>query len=75
MKIPRDRYLRELIIRKWNGMAKVITGIRRCGKSYLLTNLFMDHLLSEGVARVLENRKYREQGQSEVLYPIRIQSS
>lgn len=74
MKIPRDRYLRELIIRKWNGMAKVITGIRRCGKSYLLTNLFMDHLLSEGVARdhiididldTLENRKYRD---PEVLY-------
>lgn len=36
MEIARDRYLQQLIIRKENGMIKVITGIRRCGKSYLL---------------------------------------
>lgn len=49
MEIKRDRYLRRLISRKWNGSIKVVTGIRRCGKSYLLFNLFRDHLLSEGV--------------------------
>ncbi|MDR0778130.1 MAG: ATP-binding protein [Methanomassiliicoccaceae archaeon] len=49
MEIKRDRYLNRLIKRKWNGQIKVITGIRRCGKSYLLSNLFKDHLISEGV--------------------------
>jgi predicted AAA+ superfamily ATPase len=49
MEIKRDRYLNELIERKWNGSVKVITGIRRCGKSYLLFKLFRDHLISEGV--------------------------
>jgi len=49
MEIKRDRYLNRLIDRKWNGSVKVITGIRRCGKSYLLFNLFKDHLISEGV--------------------------
>lgn len=51
MKIARDRYLNELIKRKHNGLIKVITGIRRCGKSYLLNNLFYSHLLSVGVDR------------------------
>lgn len=49
MEIARDRYLRRLIIRKRNGKPKIITGIRRCGKSYLLFTLFRDYLLSEGV--------------------------
>ena len=49
MEIKRDRYLGKLIRRKWNGSVKVITGIRRCGKSYLLFKLFRDHLLSENV--------------------------
>lgn len=49
MEIARNRYLRRLIVRKRNGKPKVITGIRRCGKSYLLFNLFRNHLLSEGV--------------------------
>ncbi len=49
MEIARDRYLRRLIVRKRNGKPKVITGIRRCGKSYLLFVLFRNHLLSEGV--------------------------
>ncbi len=49
MEIKRDEYLNRLIIRKNNGFIKVITGIRRCGKSYLLNKLFYNHLISEGV--------------------------
>ena len=49
MEIRRDFYLNKLIKRKNNGMIKVITGIRRCGKSYLLNNLFYHHLLESGV--------------------------
>ncbi|MDR1690661.1 MAG: ATP-binding protein [Candidatus Methanoplasma sp.] len=48
MEIRRDRYLNRLIKRKWNGSVKVVTGVRRCGKSYLLFKLFRDHLISEG---------------------------
>ena len=47
--INRDRYLRSLIDKKENGLIKVVTGIRRCGKSYLLFNLFYDYLIAEGV--------------------------
>lgn len=47
--IKRDKYLKRLIDKKDNGLIKVITGIRRCGKSYLLFNLFYDHLLESGV--------------------------
>ena len=49
MEIRRDTYLRQLIDRQWNGLVKVVTGIRRCGKSYLLGKLFRDYLLSQGV--------------------------
>jgi len=49
MVIQRDFYLEKLIQRKGNGLIKVITGIRRCGKSYLLNNLFYHHLLKSGV--------------------------
>ena len=47
--IQRDFYLQELIKRKENGMIKVITGIRRCGKSYLLFEIYRNYLLSIGV--------------------------
>ena len=47
--IQRDFYLQELISKKENGMIKVITGIRRCGKSYLLFELYRNYLLSIGV--------------------------
>ncbi len=40
MRIKRDQYLNKIIERKQNGMIKVITGVRRCGKSYLLYQLF-----------------------------------
>lgn len=49
MIINRDRYLQRLITKKWNGKIKVITGLRRTGKSYLLNNLFVGHLISQGV--------------------------
>ena len=49
LQIKRDIYLNKLINRRENGMIKVITGIRRCGKSYLLFELFYDYLLSTGV--------------------------
>ncbi len=49
MEIKRDYYLNKLIKRKNNGLIKVVTGIRRCGKSYLLNTLFYNHLLEDGV--------------------------
>ena len=63
MEIKRDIHLDRLIKSKHNGMIKVVTGIRRCGKSYLLMNLFRQHLLNEGVNEShiimldLENRR------------------
>ena len=50
MEIKRDVYLNRLIVRKHNGFIKVITGIRRCGKSYLLNTLFYNHLTEKGIA-------------------------
>ncbi len=69
MVIPRDRYLNRLITRKHNGMVKIVTGVRRCGKSFLLFNLFREHLLQSGVdsSHIIEialdskeNEKYRD---------------
>lgn len=65
----RNMYLDKLIRRKGNGMIKVITGIRRCGKTYLLFELFHQHLLASGVDKehiikvALDdriNKKYRD---------------
>lgn len=75
MEIKRDRYLDKLISKEHNGLIKVITGMRRCGKSYLIFTLFKKHLLSEGVDEdhiieiafdAFENKKYRD---PHVLYP------
>lgn len=75
MEIKRDYYLQKLIAKKHNGLIKVITGMRRCGKSYLLFTLFKKHLLESGVAEdhiveipfdSFESKKYRD---PEVLYP------
>ena len=69
MVIRRDRYLERLISKQNNGMIKVITGIRRSGKSYLLFNLFYDHLLASEIPEVniicialddVENEAYRD---------------
>ena len=67
--MDRNMYLDKLIRRKGNGMIKVITGIRRCGKTYLLFELFYQHLLASGVDKehiikiALDdriNKKYRD---------------
>lgn len=49
MEIQRDSYLQQLISYRFDGLVKVITGIRRCGKSYLLKNIYRDYLLQDGV--------------------------
>ena len=48
--IKRDKYLAELVTLQGNGMIKVITGMRRCGKSYLLFEIFVSYLAQRGVA-------------------------
>lgn len=49
MEIKRDSYLQQLISYRFDGLVKVITGIRRCGKSYLLKKIYRDYLLQNGV--------------------------
>lgn len=49
MEIKRDKYLQDLIVRMHNGMIKVVTGMRRSGKSYLLFKIFRDYLTGQGV--------------------------
>lgn len=62
--ITREFYLNQIIRNMWNGEIKVITGIRRCGKSVLLFNLFYDYLIDQGVDKdsiiriELDQRKY-----------------
>lgn len=69
MDIKRDKYLNDLVNRMHNGMIKVVTGIRRCGKSYLLFNIFKNYLLEQGVpvSHIItieldqrKNKKYRD---------------
>lgn len=55
MIISRDRYLQRLIAKRWNGKIKVITGVCRRGKSFPLNNLFVDHLVGEGVKQAEYN--------------------
>ncbi len=75
MEIKRDIYLNKLISKKHNGLIKVVTGIHRCGKSYLLFNLFKDYLLAEGTDEQhiieiafdsFENKRFRD---PDILYP------
>ena len=49
MEIKRDRYLNMLKSYAWDGQVKVVTGIRRCGKSYLLGTLYKNALIGDGV--------------------------
>ncbi|MGN0397915.1 MAG: ATP-binding protein, partial [Candidatus Fimimorpha sp.] len=73
MEIKRDKYLNDLINRMHNGMIKVVTGIRRCGKSYLLFNIFRDYLKNQGVEDShiimieLDQRKNREYRNPDVI--------
>jgi len=69
MRIERPRYLQELMSKRGNGQVKVVTGVRRCGKSYLMGEIFKGQLLSEGVSEsnIVEmafdryrNRRYRD---------------
>ena len=50
MIINREYYIKELLNKRWNGKVKIITGIRRCGKSFLLSTLYKEFLKTEGVA-------------------------
>lgn len=76
MEIKREYYLNKLIAKQHNGLIKVVTGMRRCGKSYLLFNLFKDYLIENNVAAdhiievafdSFENIKYCD---PKVLYPF-----
>lgn len=73
MEVRRDRYLNQLIESQGNGLIKIVTGIRRCGKSYLLFKLYADYLLSTGIhddhiVRIdLENYRNRALRQPETL--------
>lgn len=49
MMFSRSKYLKQLIAAKGNGMIKIVTGIHRSGKSFLLMNIFHQHLVGEGV--------------------------
>ncbi len=66
MDIKRDRYLEALKVRMHNGMIKVITGVRRCGKSYMIFHIFRNYLLENGVKEdhiitiELDQRKNKE---------------
>lgn len=75
MEIRRDIYLDKLISKKHNGLIKVITGIRRCGKSYLLFNFFREHLANEKTPDdhiiemafdLYENQEYKD---PKIFYP------
>ena len=75
IEIKRDYYLEQMIRRKNNGLIKIVTGIRRCGKSYLLRTLFKNVLLADGVASdhiiemafdLFDNMEYRD---PKVFYP------
>ena len=74
MKIKRDFYLDRLIEAKGDGFVKILTGIRRCGKSYLLFNLFKSHLLKSGVRRedivevALDKKKHAALRDPDALY-------
>ena len=65
MKIERPAYVQQLVESKDNGLIKIVTGLRRVGKSYLLKTLFKEYLLKEGVGKDhiliidLEDRKQK----------------
>ena len=77
MEISRDSYLDQLVSYRWDGMVKIITGIRRCGKSYLLKVIFRRYLLENGVRPeqiitieldLAKDIKYRNPLELEIMY-------
>lgn len=50
MIIERNEYINQLLAKQWNGKVKIITGIRRSGKSFLLSTLFKNRMIEEGVS-------------------------
>ena len=65
MKIKRDVYLNKLATKRNNGLIKIITGIRRCGKSYLLDLIFKNYLLDESIP---EDHIIKVEGSSQKSY-------
>lgn len=74
MIIKRESYIKELLEKRWNGKVKIITGIRRCGKSFLLSTLYKEYLKAEGVAEdcfveiALDKRAYLKYRNPNLLY-------
>lgn len=74
MVIQREQYVEELLAKRWNGRVKIITGIRRCGKSFLLSNLYKSRLIQEGVAEdcfveiALDRKAFVKYRNPEMLY-------
>ena len=55
--IRREKYLQQLIANRDNGFPKIITGIRRCGKSFLMKEIFREYLLSDGIKEDAERKQ------------------
>ena len=74
MEIKREKYLDDLVVRMGNGMIKIVTGVRRCGKTYLLFKLFRDYLRERGVdddhvvAAQLDAREFEALRDPDALY-------
>ena len=73
-RIDRELYLNQLINKQNNGLVKIITGMRRCGKSFLLDPIFKEYLISEGVSENhiikidLDERRNKKYQDPDVLY-------
>ena len=74
MMIERNKYLGQLMTKRWNGKVKIITGIRRCGKSFLLSNIYKQALVNEGVSEdcfveiALDKKKWLKYRNPDELY-------
>lgn len=76
MEIKRDYYLNKLIAKQHNGLIKVVTGIRRCGKSYLLSTLYKNYLIENGsdekhiIEIAFDSFEFKKYRNPEILYPF-----
>ena len=81
MIIQRDQYVNELLSKRWNGKVKIVTGIRRSGKSFLLSTLYKKRLLEEGVTEdcfielALDKKVHQKYRNPNELYDYIIQKS